>query len=55
MRSTCCDAVLLRQVGRNRVAQEIRGHSSKLMTRYYTNTSLEEMLDAVGNVEASDE
>jgi len=28
--------------------QEILGHSSKLMTRYYTNTSLEEMLDAVG-------
>jgi len=25
------------------------------MTRYYTNTSLEEMLDAVGKVEASDE
>ena len=27
------------------------GHASKLMTRYYTNTSLEEMLGAVGKVE----
>ena len=36
-----------------RVAQEILGHSSKLMTRYYTNTSLEEMLDAVGKVEGA--
>ena len=37
-----------------RVAQEILGHSSKLMTRYYTNTSLEEMLDATGEMGASD-
>jgi integrase len=36
------------------VAQEISGHSSKLMTRYYTNTSLEEMLDAVGKVEGAE-
>jgi len=33
-----------------RVAQEILGHSSKLMTRYYTSTSPEELLDAVGRV-----
>ena len=38
-----------------RVAQGILGHASKLMTRYYTSTSLEEMLDAVGKVEASEE
>ena len=30
-------------------------HSSKLMTRYYTSTSLEEMLDTVGKMDASDE
>ena len=34
-----------------RVAQGILGHASKLMTRYYTSTSLDEMLDAVGKVE----
>jgi integrase len=33
-----------------RVAQEILGHSSKLMTRYYTSTSPDELLDAVGRV-----
>ena len=35
-----------------RVAQEILGHASK-MTRYYTSMSIEEMLDAGGEVEAS--
>ena len=36
-----------------RFAQDILGHASK-MTRYYTSTSIEEMLDAVGEAEASD-
>ena len=30
-----------------RVAQEILGHASKLMTRYYTTASVGEMLEAV--------
>ena len=29
-------------------------HSSKLMTRYYTSTSIGEMLDAVGKVEGAE-
>ena len=33
-----------------RVAQEILGHSSTLMTRYYTTTPISEMLDAVEKV-----
>ena len=34
-----------------RVASEILGHSSKLMTRYYTTTSTDEMLDAVEKID----
>ncbi len=33
-----------------RIAQEILGHASKLTTRYYTSTSRDELLDAVGRV-----
>ncbi len=33
-----------------RVAQEILGHSSRLTTRYYTTTPLDEMLDAVSQI-----
>ncbi len=36
-----------------RVAQEILGHSSKLMTRYYTQTSADEMVDAVERIDTS--
>ena len=34
-----------------RVAQEILGHSSTLMTRYYTTNAPEEMLEAVGRLD----
>ena len=36
-----------------KVAQEILGHASKLMTRYYTTTSVKEMLDAVEKIDGS--
>ncbi len=48
-RHTC--ATRLAQSGvPERVAQEILGHSSTLMTRYYTTTSTDEMLDAVNRL-----
>ncbi len=36
-----------------RVAQGILGHASTLMTRYYTTTAAEEILDAVGRLDGS--
>jgi integrase len=45
LRHTC--ATYLARIGvQERVAQEILGHSSKLMTRYYTATGKDEMLNA---------
>ena len=38
---------LAREGVQERVAQAILGHSSSLMTRYYTTTPVDEMLDAV--------
>jgi len=46
-----CATRLARAGVPERVAQEILGHSSTMMTRYYTTTSREELLDAVEKID----
>ncbi len=54
LRHTCATLLARRNVP-ERVAQAILGHSSKLMTRYYTATDPSEMIDAVERLSSSAE
>ncbi len=49
LRHTCATLLAKKKVP-ERVAQTILGHSSNLMTRYYTATDNDEMLEAVGKL-----
>jgi integrase len=48
-----CATHLAKQKVPERVAAAILGHSSTLMTRYYTNTDADEMIEAVERLSAA--
>ncbi len=54
MRHTCA-TLLAKEKVPERVAQAILGHSSKLMTRYYTTTDIGEMQDALERLSSTED